>query len=54
MDIQTNEYKIAPLEDQEEALKLLEKAEASIAELTGREVTLIAYEKSDAEHANPT
>lgn len=54
MDIQTNQYEIAPLENEAEALKLLEQTEASIAEMTGREVTLIAYEKSEAQQANPT
>ena len=53
MQIFTNQYQIAPLEGHEEALKLLEQAETSIAKLTGREVTLIAYEKSEVEQANP-
>lgn len=55
MDIHTNDYRIAPLNNKQEALALLEQAEASIAEMTGRKVTLIAYEKNeDTEQANPT
>lgn len=54
LDIQTNDYKIAHL-PKEEALNILKQAESSLAELTGREVTLIAYEKhEDAEIVNPT
>jgi len=55
MDIQTNDYKVARLTDTGEALELLRQAEASISELTGCDVTLIAYEKDDkAELLNPT
>jgi hypothetical protein len=54
MDIQ-KEYQIAALEPDSDAVKLLQEAEATIAELTGREVTLIAYERSeDLPPANPT
>ncbi|GAB6929674.1 hypothetical protein JCM10914A_36570 [Paenibacillus sp. JCM 10914] len=45
MKINTDEYKIAALNDNEGTLKAIEDAETKIAELTGREVTLIAYEK---------
>jgi|GEM_PF-744401 hypothetical protein len=55
MDIHTNDYRIAPLNDRQEAVELLKRAEATIAELTGRDVTLIAYERNDAaEQVNPT
>lgn len=54
LDIHTNDYMIADL-PKEEALNILKQAESSLAELTGREVTLIAYEKhEDAEIVNPT
>ncbi|WP_189635987.1 hypothetical protein [Paenibacillus ihbetae] len=45
MDIHTNEYKIAALNENEGTLKAIEDAETKIAELTGKEITLIAYEK---------
>jgi hypothetical protein len=55
MDIHTNNYRIAPLDDKQEVLQLLKQAEATIAEMTGRDVTLIAYERNDdAEQSNPT
>ncbi|GAA0135840.1 hypothetical protein YSY43_26800 [Paenibacillus sp. YSY-4.3] len=47
MNISTDTYKIAPLNDQEQAVALIKEAEAAIAEATGNEVTLIAYEKSE-------
>lgn len=46
MDISTDRYKIAPLNHQEQAIAIIKEAEAAIAEATGNEVTLIAYEKS--------
>ena len=52
MDIQ-KEYEIAALEPDSDAVKLLQEAEATIAELTGREVTLIARSE-DLPPANPT
>lgn len=54
VDIQTDDYRIAPLEDKDEALQLIEQTEETIAQLTGREVTLIAYEKQEEHQANPT
>jgi len=55
MEIHTNNYRIAPLNDKQEVLELLKRAEASIAEMTGRDVTLIAYERNEAaEQTNPT
>ncbi|WP_196427143.1 hypothetical protein [Paenibacillus woosongensis] len=46
MDITTDTYQIAPLNDQKQAVEIIKEAEAAIAEATGNEVTLIAYEKS--------
>lgn len=45
MEIHTNGYKIAPLNDNESTLKAIRDAEKEIAEMTGKEITLIAYEK---------
>jgi hypothetical protein len=47
VNIQTDSYKLAPLDEYEQAVKLIEEAESSIAKLTGSEVTLIAYEKTE-------
>ncbi|WP_187386523.1 hypothetical protein [Paenibacillus ihumii] len=47
MDISTHDYKIAPLNNQEQAVAIIKEAEAAIAEATGNKVTLIAYEKSE-------
>lgn len=45
MDIQSNDYKVAQLQGNEGTLKAIEDAETKIAELTGKDITLIAYEK---------
>ncbi|GGG23635.1 hypothetical protein [Paenibacillus abyssi] len=47
MDINTDSYKVAPINDYERAIEIIKQAEASIAELTGNPVTLIAYEKTE-------
>lgn len=47
MDISTDRYKIAPLDQQEQAVTIIKEAEAAIAKATGNEITLIAYEKSE-------
>lgn len=47
VDISTDTYQIAPLNDQKQAVAIIKEAEAAIAEATGNEVTLIAYEKSE-------
>ena len=49
MEIRTDEYVIAPLNSDEQTVSAIQAAEAVIAELTGKEVTLIAYEKKDPE-----
>ncbi|BCG60200.1 hypothetical protein [Paenibacillus sp. URB8-2] len=45
MDIHSDSYKVAAL-DQKDAIEIIRSAEASIAQLTGSPVTLIAYEIS--------
>ncbi|WP_342562345.1 hypothetical protein NST84_22395 [Paenibacillus sp. FSL R7-0345] len=48
MEIHSDSYKVAALDDREDAVKVIRQAEEAIARLTGRkEVTLIAYEKTD-------
>ncbi|MEK3731061.1 MULTISPECIES: hypothetical protein [Paenibacillus] len=51
MEIRTNEYTIAALNEEDSTLKAIQDAEATIAQITGRDITLIAYEKKpiDAE-----
>lgn len=46
MNIKTNEYQIASLSGDEQTVSAIKAAEAAIADLTGKEVTLIAYEKT--------
>ena len=47
MDIHSDNYKIAGLNSQEEAVEIIRKAEHAISQLTGNHsVTLIAYEKN--------
>ncbi|AHV98342.1 hypothetical protein [Paenibacillus sabinae] len=46
MDIHSDSYKVAALEDQRDAVEIIQNAETRIAQLTGNPVTLIAYEKS--------
>lgn len=48
MNIHTDEYKIASLSNDEQTVNAIKAAEAAIASLTGKEVTLIAYEKTDS------
>lgn len=48
MDIRTDDYRIAPLNGNEDIVSAIQTAEAAIAEKTGKEITLIAYEKSEA------
>lgn len=47
MKISTDNYQIATLNEEEQALAIIRKAESAIAELTGHTVTLIAYEQSE-------
>lgn len=47
MRIETEDYRIAPLTAEEEAVEVIREAEEIIAGLTGNKVTLIAYEKKD-------
>ncbi|WP_198402169.1 hypothetical protein [Paenibacillus crassostreae] len=46
MNIQSDQYQIAPLNGDDQTLKAIQEAEARLYDLTGKEVTLIAYEKS--------
>ncbi|WP_169744152.1 hypothetical protein [Paenibacillus wynnii] len=47
MDIHSDNYKIAALSDQEEAVAIIQRAEDALSNLTGNNsVTLIAYEKN--------
>lgn len=48
MDFHSDEYKIASLSDDEQTINAIKAAEAAIASLTGKEVTLIAYERTDS------
>ncbi|TVY10802.1 hypothetical protein [Paenibacillus cremeus] len=48
MNIETDRYQIASLSEQSQALHIIQEAEAKIAEMTGRDVTLIAYSKTGA------
>jgi len=46
MDIHSDNYKIATLSNQDDAVEVIRKAEATLSQLTGNHtVTLIAYEK---------
>ncbi|GGH26101.1 hypothetical protein [Paenibacillus segetis] len=47
MNINTDSYKIAPLDGTTQALAIIKNAESEIAKITGNHVTLIAYEKSE-------
>lgn len=47
MKIHTDSYKVAPINEYDQAIKVIKDAESLIANLTGNEVTLIAYEKTD-------
>ncbi|WP_177237839.1 hypothetical protein [Paenibacillus sp. 1_12] len=44
-NINTDSFKVASLSDYDRAVKIIEEAESSIAQLVGNEITLIAYEK---------
>lgn len=47
MDIHTDSYKIASLNEHKDAIDIIRHAEAALSSLTGNPtVTLIAYEKS--------
>lgn len=47
MDVRTDDYRIAPLNNNEDIVSAIKAAEDAIAEMTGKEITLIAYEKAD-------
>ncbi|MDT3426443.1 hypothetical protein J2Z22_001969 [Paenibacillus forsythiae] len=47
MDIHSDSYRIAALKERDDAIEIIRSAEASIAQLTGSPVTLIAYEKNE-------
>ncbi|MNN34182.1 hypothetical protein D3C81_1479770 [compost metagenome] len=49
MNILTDNYKLAPLNNDEQAVAVIQEAEATINRLTGNTITLIAYEKTDNE-----
>lgn len=48
MDIHSESYKVAELDDHARAVEIIRQAEAAIAQMNGNKaVTLIAYEKTD-------
>ncbi|WP_281883701.1 hypothetical protein [Paenibacillus sp. YYML68] len=47
MKIETNQYEIAPLTQTNEALRIIQEAESKLAQLTGDEITLIAYTQAE-------
>ncbi|MNO85266.1 hypothetical protein D3C76_766370 [compost metagenome] len=47
MNIQSDQYQIAPLNGDDQTLKAIKEAEQRLYDLTGKEVTLIAYEKKE-------
>jgi hypothetical protein len=49
MRIETQDYRIARLMDDPQAVQAIQQAEAKIAELSGHDVTLIAYSKTAEE-----
>ncbi|SCW62107.1 hypothetical protein SAMN04487970_102130 [Paenibacillus tianmuensis] len=49
MKIETTDYEIAPLPEQEKVIDIIQQAEARLAELTGSPITLIAYSKTEGE-----
>lgn len=49
MKIETQDYGIARLMDDPAAVQAIQEAEAKIAELSGHDVTLIAYSKTQEE-----
>ncbi|MNN51512.1 hypothetical protein D3C81_1661520 [compost metagenome] len=51
MNILTDNYKLAPLNNDEQAVAVIQEAEATINRITGNKVTLIAYEKTENERA---
>jgi hypothetical protein len=46
MNIHTDEYQIAPFNEDDQTLKAIQQTEALLFDLTGKEFTLIAYEKN--------
>ncbi|WP_167336447.1 hypothetical protein [Paenibacillus tyrfis] len=49
MKIETTDYQIAPLHEQEKVIDIIQQTEARLAELTGGPITLIAYSKTEGE-----
>jgi len=50
MEIHSDNYKIAALSGQAEAVEIIRRAENALSQLTGNHsVTLIAYEKNDGD-----
>ncbi|WP_164515095.1 hypothetical protein [Paenibacillus lentus] len=49
MEITSDHYQVALLNEEETAVSIIKEAEAAITRATGNEVTLIAYEKSEKE-----
>lgn len=47
MNIQTDQYQIAPLQASNKAIEVIREAENAIAEMTGKKVTLIAYQEKN-------
>ncbi|MNI24053.1 hypothetical protein D3C76_1725240 [compost metagenome] len=49
MNILTDTYKLAPLNNDDQAVVVIQEAEAMIHRITGNKITLIAYEKTENE-----
>ncbi|MNE40067.1 hypothetical protein D3C81_1755590 [compost metagenome] len=47
MNITTDSYKLASLSETEQAIAVIQEAEATINRITGHKVTLIAYEEAN-------
>ncbi|SDF03180.1 hypothetical protein SAMN04488542_10512 [Fontibacillus panacisegetis] len=47
MNILTDNYKLASLNNDEQAVTVIQEAEATINRITGNKITLIAYEKTE-------
>ncbi|KPV58820.1 hypothetical protein QJ48_14575 [Paenibacillus sp. A3] len=47
--IETTDYQIAPLLEQEKVIDIIQQTEERLAELTGSPITLIAYSKTEGE-----
>lgn len=49
MKIETKDYQVASLPKESQVVDIIQEAESKLAELTGNEITLIAYSKAKGE-----